>query len=58
MTNFNYLHRIVTIIDVCEDEKAKADQVHDQQMMLACELSAYNTIKHIIEEYRKEDHAE
>lgn len=54
MSNFDYLHRIDVIINICEEEKAKASSENDQQMMLACEISAYNTIKHVIEEYRKE----
>lgn len=54
MSNFDYLHRIDVIINICEEEKAKASSENDQQMMLACEISAYNTIKKIIEDYRKE----
>ena len=54
MNSFDYLHRIELIINVCEEEKEKAKEGNDHQMVLACEISAYNTIKKIIEEYRKE----
>lgn len=54
MSNFDYLHRIDVIITICEEEKAKASSENDQQMMIACKISAYNTIKHVIEEYRKD----
>lgn len=54
MRNFDYLHRVEMIINVCEEEKEKAKEGNDHQMVLACEISAYNTIKHVIEEYRKD----
>ena len=54
MKNFDYLHREEMIINVCEEEKEKAKEGNDHQMVLACEISAYNTIKKIIEDYRKE----
>ena len=54
MNSFDYLHRIELIINVCEEEKEKAKEGNDHQMVLACEISAYNTIKKIIEDYRKE----
>ena len=54
MNSFDYLHRVELIINVCEEEKEKAKEGNDHQMVLACEISAYNTIKKINEDYRKE----